>query len=75
MDRIVLENEGHGIRVSSIAGCSLRNAIPRESVASIAVPADKLDAFTKSFEKLRDTLKSEYKTTDPELMIELTRRT
>lgn len=71
MNRILLENEGHGVRVSTIEGGSLRNAIPRESVASIGVPADKVDAFTKSFEKLRDTLKSEYGTTDPELSIEL----
>ncbi len=72
MNRILLENEGHGIRVSTIEGGSLRNAIPRESVASIGVPADKVQAFTKDFETLRDTLKSEYKTTDPELKIELT---
>ena len=71
MNRILLENEGHGIRVGTIEGGSLRNAIPRESVASIGVPADKVEAFTKSFEKLRDTLKSEYGTTDPELTIEL----
>ncbi|HQV39816.1 MAG: aminoacyl-histidine dipeptidase [Flavobacteriales bacterium] len=69
MNRILLENEGHGIRVSTIEGGSLRNAIPRESVASIGVPTDKVDAFTKDFEKLRDTLKSEYGTTDPELKI------
>lgn len=72
MNRILLENEEHGIRVSTIEGGSLRNAIPRESVASIGVPADNVKAFTTSFEKLRDTLKSEYGTTDPELKIELT---
>ncbi|MBK7382427.1 MAG: aminoacyl-histidine dipeptidase [Flavobacteriales bacterium] len=72
MNRILLENEGHGIRVSTIEGGSLRNAIPRESAASIGVPADKVQAFTKDFEAIRDTLKSEYKTTDPELKIELT---
>lgn len=72
MNRILLENEGHGIRVSTIEGGSLRNAIPRESVASIGVSADKVQAFTKDLETLRDTLRSEYKTTDPELKIELT---
>ena len=72
MNRILLENEGHGIRVSAIEGGSLRNAIPRESVASIGVPVDKVTAFTKDFEKLRDTLKAEYDTTDPDLRIELT---
>jgi dipeptidase D len=71
MNRILLENEAHGIRVSTMEGGSLRNAIPRESVASIGVPADKVQAFTKDFEKLRDTLKSEYGTTDPELTIKL----
>jgi len=71
MNRILLANEGHGLRVSTIEGGSLRNAIPRESVASIGLAADNLDAFTKDFEKLRDMIKSEYKTTDPELLIEM----
>lgn len=71
MNRILLENEAHGLRISTITGGSLRNAIPRESVASIGLSADKVEAFTKSFEALRDTLKSEYSTTDPELQIEL----
>src|SRR5690606_21907729 len=34
MNRMLLELEGHGIRVAAIAGGSLRNAIPRESTAS-----------------------------------------
>lgn len=72
MNRILLENEGHGIRVSAIEGGSLRNAIPRESVASIGVPADQVDALTKSFKKLRDTLIAEHATTDPELEIAMT---
>lgn len=72
MNRILLEHEAHGLRVATIEGGSLRNAIPRESVASIGLPADKVQAFTKDFEKLRGTLQSEHKTTDPELKIELT---
>ena len=48
----------------------LRNAIPRESNAAVAVPADKAEAFTKNFNALRDAILAEYSTTDPEMKIE-----
>ena len=70
MNRLLLAAEPHGIRVGSIDGGGLRNAIPRESNAAVAVPADKAEAFTKNFNALRDAILAEYSTTDPEMKIE-----
>jgi dipeptidase D len=47
MNRLLLAAEPHGLRVANIDGGSLRNAIPRESNAWVAVPArSKAAAFT-----------------------------
>ncbi len=57
-----------GIRLSSINGGSLRNAIPRESFAVVTVPvgnADKLVATIKEMEKI---YRSELSFTDPDLL-------
>lgn len=72
MNRLLLAAEPHDIRVGSIDGGGLRNAIPRESTALVAVPADKAEAFTKGFRELADAILAEYRTTDPDLKIEAT---
>ncbi|MFQ5447700.1 MAG: aminoacyl-histidine dipeptidase, partial [Saprospiraceae bacterium] len=59
--------EKFGIAVSSIDGGGLRNAIPRESFATVTVPAGQMDAFRKYLDELEATLKAEYHTTDPDL--------
>jgi dipeptidase D len=57
------------IEIASIDGGSLRNAIPRESVAIITVSdANALKKQVQDFEK---TLKEEYNTTDPKLVVSL----
>jgi dipeptidase D len=70
MNRLLLAAEPHGLRVANIDGGSLRNAIPRESNAWVAVPVDKAAAFTKTFNALRDAILAEYGTTDPDMKIE-----
>ena len=60
-----------GARVESIDGGGLRNAIPRESFAVIAVPEDKMRDMENATMKLANQIKAEYKTTDPELLIKL----
>lgn len=57
------------LRIASIDGGSLRNAIPRESFATIAVPAAEKDAFNNLINSWRETLTQEYKTTDPDLQV------
>lgn len=64
--------ETHGLRIASIDGGSLRNAIPRESKANVAIPADKVVDFKAFIEKETTALLSEYATTDPNLKITLT---
>ena len=58
-----------GLRIASVNGGSLRNAIPRESTAEVLIPVDNLDQFEKYFEQESKTIASEFKTTDPELEI------
>lgn len=58
-----------GIRVSRIDGGGLRNAIPRESAAVIAIEADKLSHLQQFLETERAIFKAEHQTTDPDLDI------
>lgn len=57
----------YGVRISSIDGGGIRNAIPRESFATIAVPDEKVKEFVEYFSNLLEIFKKEYSTTDPEL--------
>ncbi|GHA80540.1 aminoacyl-histidine dipeptidase [Pontibacter akesuensis] len=60
-----------GLRVSSIDGGGLRNAIPRESSAIVAVAVGDKDAFEKYVATQKAILVAEYKATDPNLQIVL----
>jgi dipeptidase D len=70
MNRLLLEMATEiTLRVSAIDGGGLRNAIPRESFAIVAVPSaqrSSLDAFTERYAK---TLHAEYHSTDPGLKV------
>ena len=59
----------YGLRISSIDGGGLRNAIPRESKAVLAV-ADS-EAFRQHVEVLTEQIKDEFKVTEPNLTVEL----
>ncbi|MEI6021604.1 MAG: aminoacyl-histidine dipeptidase [Bacteroidota bacterium] len=59
------------LRISHINGGSLRNAIPRESNATVAVPRNNEITFTKVFSKVATEIKNELKTMEPQLQIEL----
>ncbi len=65
--------EKFGIQIGSIDGGSLRNAIPRESIAEIVLPEAEEDAFESAMEKLALEIKAENKTTDPKLTIGIER--
>jgi dipeptidase D len=49
-----------GIRLASIEGGSLRNAIPRESFAVVTVPGGNRDALLASVKEYEDIYKSEF---------------
>jgi len=63
--------EAFGLRVSVIDGGSLRNAIPRESVATIVVDNEHKNAFEIALNEKINAIKKEFKTLEPELEINL----
>ncbi|SNR52253.1 dipeptidase D [Lutibacter agarilyticus] len=71
MNRVLYEAQDF-LRVSEINGGSLRNAIPRESFAKIAVYNSQKNAFLKLIKKVTKDIKTEFKTVDPNLEIEVT---
>ncbi|MEQ8519722.1 MAG: aminoacyl-histidine dipeptidase [Cytophagales bacterium] len=72
MNRILMEcSVKHDLKVCEIDGGGLRNAIPRESSAVIAIENSNLSAFEKELETLKKTIKNENKETDPSLDIVL----
>lgn len=72
MNRILLSiAEQMSIEIATIDGGSLRNAIPRESVATICVNENSKNAFEQLFHQLISEIKEENRITDPLLTIEL----
>ncbi|TWF42846.1 dipeptidase D [Chitinophaga polysaccharea] len=59
------------IQLASLDGGSLRNAIPRESTATIVVPETDSRLFTAFVQDFAATLKEEYKAIEPGLTLEL----
>ena len=57
------------IKIADIDGGSLRNAIPRESVATIVFRADKAELLLSLLEALSETIKKELKTMEPSLQM------
>lgn len=72
MNRILLNAfEKFGIQISSIDGGSLRNAIPRESVAELVLPEKEENAFETFVKLIEQELKAECNTTDPNLSVRI----
>ena len=57
------------IQISEINGGSLRNAIPRESVATVVFETEAEDVIISLLNALSDTIKKELKTMEPNLQI------
>ncbi|MBC7523056.1 MAG: aminoacyl-histidine dipeptidase [Flavobacterium sp.] len=73
MNRLLYNGfENFGLQISEISGGSLRNAIPRESVAKVVIASMYDETFTFDINKIINEIKSEYKTTEPNLTIEIT---
>ena len=63
MNRLLYNGfENFGLQIASIDGGSLRNAIPRESVATIVVDTIQKDAFEFEFNILSKTIQKEFET-------------
>lgn len=67
MNRILKVASRLGARVADLEGGGLRNAIPRESFAVIAVPKENSAALDTLLGKVLNEIKAEHGTTDPEL--------
>jgi dipeptidase D len=76
MNRILWQTYSNfGLRIGSIDGGGLRNAIPRESFAVVAVPDSQNTPFEAYIKKQFEEIRSEYTTTDPDLSISLEKTT
>ncbi|KAA5824546.1 aminoacyl-histidine dipeptidase [Algibacter amylolyticus] len=74
MNRVLFDGfENFGLRISEIDGGSLRNAIPRESNAIVAIDAIHEDAFLLEIALLSTTIKKELKTMEPDLEITISK--
>ena len=70
MNRILFDGyDDFGLQIASIKGGSLRNAIPRESVAEVVIANVYDEAFVFDMQSLINDIKTEFKTTDPNLEI------
>lgn len=68
MNRLLYSGyEKFGLRINKINGGGLRNAIPRESSAIVAIDKSAKDNFEVYINKLTNAIKSELKTMEPDL--------
>jgi dipeptidase D len=72
MNRLLFDAfENFGLQVAEIDGGSLRNAIPRESVAKVVISEMFDEAYIFDMQEIINDIKAEYKTTEPNLTIEI----
>ncbi|WP_055448287.1 aminoacyl-histidine dipeptidase [Lacinutrix mariniflava] len=70
MNRLLFDGfENFGLRISEIDGGSLRNAIPRESNAVVAIDAIHEEAFNVEMSLLVKAIQTEMKTMEPDLEV------
>ena len=72
MNRLLYEAHArYRVQLASIDGGTLRNAIPREAFATVALPAAKAEEFVEALSILTGEIKYELATADPALNIEV----
>lgn len=72
MNRLLFDGfENYGLQIASINGGSLRNAIPRESVAQVIVAGIYDEAFVFDMQEVIGEIKSEFRTMEPNLVIDI----
>lgn len=72
MNRLLFDGfENFGLQVAEINGGSLRNAIPRESVAQVIVAGMYDEAFVFDMQEIINDIKAEYRTMEPNLTIDI----
>src|SRR6187402_1706604 len=72
MNRLLFDAfENFGLQIAEINGGSLRNAIPRESFAKVIISEMFDEAYIFDMQEIINDIKAEYKTTEPNLSIEI----
>ena len=72
MNRLLFDGfENFGLQIAEISGGSLRNAIPRESVAQVIIASIYDEAFVFDMQEVIGDITTEFKTTEPNLTIEI----
>ncbi len=61
----------YGVLLSDIDGGNLRNAIPREAMACVAVPASHEEELKKAFFDYFQVVKAEYHVTEPDIQFNI----
>lgn len=70
MNRLLFDGfENFGLQIAEISGGSLRNAIPRESIAKVIIASMYEAAFALEMQEIINDIKAEFKTTEPNLQI------
>jgi len=73
MNRVLYDGmENFNLRIHEINGGSLRNAIPRESTATVVIDTVSTDAFFFEMNELINDIKAEFKNLEPNLSIVIT---
>ena len=72
MNRLLFDGfENFGLQIAEISGGSLRNAIPRESVAQVIIASIYDEAFVFDMQEVIGDITTEFKTMEPNLTIEI----
>ncbi|TYP97011.1 dipeptidase D [Tenacibaculum adriaticum] len=72
MNRLLFDGfTNFGLRIAEINGGSLRNAIPRESFATVVIDTVSKEPFFFELNELINNIKAEFATLEPNLTIEL----
>jgi dipeptidase D len=62
----------HGLRLASVDGGNLRNAIPRDASAIATIPKENVEDFVKCIKDFEEVIKSELTFTEPDLSLTAT---
>ncbi|WP_396176836.1 aminoacyl-histidine dipeptidase [Flavobacterium sp.] len=70
MNRLLFDGfENFGLQIAEIDGGSLRNAIPRESTATVVIAGMYDEAYVFDMQEIIGDIKTEFKTMEPNLVI------
>jgi dipeptidase D len=67
----VLKSVANDVHLSHVEGGDARNAIPRDSFATVVVPSDRVAAFSSAVSNIEKIVKAELQATEPDLQIVL----